>query len=195
MQALLLGSPAQSQKVWIIKSVQVQEGEKYNPTLPHSRCQDLWIWRVKSIYWSSLAISYINWYPSSWGCVLQPSKALESPPKPQLIWPQPPAPVNRLLGGCCQPPRQNLRGGEGWEGCSRHSHAHQRRSPRPNRSGTHCTVLCFWGLHRTGHGTVDGGRQRAFPAQCPFHSPSPKSKCWPGNTAALHRPHKGRCVN
>lgn len=43
MQALLLGSPAQPQKVWIIKSVQVQEGEKYNPTLPHSRCQDLWI--------------------------------------------------------------------------------------------------------------------------------------------------------
>lgn len=47
MQALLLGSPAQSQKVWIIKSVQVQEGEKYNPTLPRSRCQDPWILKGK----------------------------------------------------------------------------------------------------------------------------------------------------
>lgn len=47
MQALLLGSPAQSQKVWIIKSVQVQEGEKYNPTLLRSRCQDLWILKGK----------------------------------------------------------------------------------------------------------------------------------------------------
>lgn len=47
MQALLLGSPAPSQKVWIIKSVQVQEGEKYNPTLLRSRCQDLWILKGK----------------------------------------------------------------------------------------------------------------------------------------------------
>lgn len=193
MQALLLGSPAQSQKVWIIKSVQVQEGEKYNPTLPHSRCQDLWIWRVKSIYRSSLAISYINWYPSSWGCALQPSEALEGPPKPQLIWPQPPAPVNSLLGGCCQPPRQKLRGGEG-----RSPRLARIPAPLPRAKQIWkliAAVLCFWGLNRMGHGAADRGRQQSFWAQCPFHNPAPKSKCWLGNTAAVHRLRKERCIN
>lgn len=193
MQALLLGSPAQPQKVWIIKSVQVQEGEKYNPTLPHSRCQDLWIWRVKSIYRSSLAILYINWYPSSWGCVLQPSKALESPLKPQLIWPQPPAPVNSLLRSCCQPPRQKPWG-------ERDAPPRLARIPGPVPTAKQIwklitAVLCFWGLNRTGHSVADRGRQQSLRAQCPFHSPAPNPKCWLCNTAALHRPRKGRYIN
>lgn len=53
MRALLLGSPAQPQKVWIIKSVQVQEGEKYSPTLRRGRCQDLCMRRAQSLGRSS----------------------------------------------------------------------------------------------------------------------------------------------
>lgn len=183
MQALLLGSPAQPQKVWIIKSVQVQEGEKYNPTLPHSRCQDLWIWRVKSIYRSSLAILYINWYPSSWGCVLQSSKALESPLKPQLIWPQPPAPVNSVLRSCCQPPRQERDAPPG-------SHAYQGRSPRPNRSGN-SSQLCSAFEVSIGRGIARPTAADSSPCEhnVPFTAPLPNL-----NAGCVTQPHFIGCV-
>lgn len=36
-------------------------------------------WRVKSIYWSSLAILYIHRYPSSWGCAPLPHRGGSHP--------------------------------------------------------------------------------------------------------------------
>lgn len=51
-------------------------------------------WRVKSIYWSSLAILYIHRYPSSWGCAPLPHRGGSHP-----LWdPLPGQTVGKGLG-------------------------------------------------------------------------------------------------
>lgn len=83
MQALLLGSPPQSQKVWIIKNIQAQEGENAAPPSFHLPARAFGLYRVKSIYSSSsfLAILYIHWCPQ---CTTA-SGDMETPLKPWLI--------------------------------------------------------------------------------------------------------------